>query len=71
MKRMIAILMILVLALSMATMVACGDDGVTTTEATTTQPQGVNPTPGDGTTLPGADGFANDNEANYNPAWSK
>lgn len=69
MKKITALLMVLLLAFSMVTMVACGDDNVTTTAATTTQPQGDPQTPSGGTTLPGAEGFANDNEANYNPAW--
>ena len=69
MKRITAILLVLLLAVSMLTLIACGDDDTTTTTTTTTPGTPSNPDPG--ATLPGADQFANDNEATYNPEWAK
>ena len=73
MKRITAILLLLLLAVSMLTLIACGDDDTTTTttSATTTTTSGTPSNPDPGATLPGADQFANDNEATYNPAWAK
>ena len=76
MKRITAILLVLLLAVSMLTLIACGDDDTTTTtttttSATTTTTPGTPSNPDPGATLPGADQFANDNEATYNPEWAK